>query len=419
MSRILINGAGIAGPYLACALRQRGFVPTLLEKSASLRQGGYMLDFWGVGWTCAERIGVMQALKERAVEVDRLQMLDERGGEQAYMDMDVARSALSNRFISLLRSDLANVICRKYCDDALALPIRFNESIRGIEQTSEKTSEKDDDDGVLVHFESGAPSERFDVVVGADGLHSVTRQLAFGELEDAMSLRDLGFIVASYSVGDLDARRDDGQPLFQTHSIPNRSAMLYSTSARDEGAIAFFIARVGEEPRHVGTVDEQKEVLRELFDSMSWRVPEMLERVDEAPDFWLDRVAQVTVPAWSKGRVVLVGDAAYCPSLLSGQGSSLAMAGAEILANELAAARDESTGRIVDCSGAFARYEQRLRKPIEAKQAMAVGIAKSFVPPTERAIAIRNAVLNLSNHLPVAVHRFFIRRFLQDDAIRL
>ena len=368
---MLISGAGIAGPTLAWWLLRKGFIPTLVEKAQSPRTSGYMIDFWGVGYDVAEQMGLIPILEAVGYRIKEVRIVDELGRRVAGFNADAFRAATHGRYLSLLRSDLAQAIYSIIARDVETI---FGASVIALAQ---------DADGVSAIFD-GARPRRFDIVVGAGGLHSVVRRLAFGPERDFEKY--LGYYRAAFTAARY-RHRDEG--VYVSYTVPGRQVARYAL--RNERSAFFLILaadptfeRLNHDP------DAQREALRDAFGGIGWETGEIMAAMDGADDLYFDAVAQVRLPRWSNGRVVLLGDAAYCPSLLAGQGSAFAMAGAYVLANELAAAGG-------DYRAAFTAYEQRFRPFIDAKQRAAERFGGWFAPRTRAALRIRNLVTRVMN----------------------
>jgi 2-polyprenyl-6-methoxyphenol hydroxylase-like FAD-dependent oxidoreductase len=368
---VLISGGGIAGPTLAWWLVRKGFVPTVVERAPAPRAGGYLIDFWGVGYDVAERMGLLPALDQVGYRLQELRIVDEMGHRIAGFDADVFRAATNGRYLSVMRGDLAHTIYQSVAPDVEAI---FGDSVTRLDQ---------DDDGVTVSFEH-RPPRRFDLVVGAGGLHSVVRTLAFGPESDFEKY--LGYYTAAFSVGHYP-HRDEG--IYVSYTVPGRQVARYAL--RDDRSAFFLILAADRALGHLRhDVAAQRDALRVAFGGLGWEMGEIIAGMDSADDLYFDAVAQARLQHWSRGRVVLLGDAAYCPSLLAGQGSAFAMAGAHILAHELGAAPG-------DHQAAFAAYERRFKPFIDAKQKAAERFGGWFAPRTMGAIRLRNLAMRAMN----------------------
>jgi 2-polyprenyl-6-methoxyphenol hydroxylase-like FAD-dependent oxidoreductase len=362
---VLISGVGVAGPALAHWLLHHGFRPTLVERSPQLRRGGYVIDFWGLGYELMERMGLLEQVKAAGYQVKEVRLVDAKGHRTGGFDAHVFRAATGGRFTSLRRGELSSILYGSIKGRAELL---FGDSITALD---------DDGDSVLVHFER-ANARRFNLVIGADGLHSVVRRLVFGP--DADFERFLGYVVAAFSVSGYAARDEN---IYLSHAVPGKTISRFSMR---EDRTMFLLVLADPQRVSMSDPDAQRAYLRERFSNVGWESPQILAALSDSNDLYFDRVSQVRMPRWSKGRVALVGDAAFAPSLLAGQGSALAIIAAYVLAGELARANS------VDA--AFQRYEWLLQSFLEQKQDAAVRFAQSFVPSSHLAIRIRNLVSN-------------------------
>lgn len=367
---ILISGASIAGPALAFWLREYGFNPTVVERAPALRDGGYAIDVRGAAVTVAERMGILGDLRAARTDMRGMTVVDAAGRPLTEIRMDELISTEGD--IEIMRGTLSRILHER-TDGTEYL---FGDSITAIKQ---------DADGVRVTFEQHAPRE-FDLVVGADGLHSNVRQLAFGP--ESGFRRYLGYHISIFSTDNLL----DLDRWTTIHNAPGRLAGLYRART-DRGAKAILGFKSPElrfDPR-----DPQSQIalLHKAFSDQRWIVPRLLEAAGQAPDFYFDSIAQIHLENWARGRVVLLGDASYCPSPLSGQGSSLALVGAYLLAGELFAADG-------DHRTAFRRYEEGMRNYVTLNQKIATDGAKTLIPNTSTGIWLRNQTFRLMRYLP-------------------
>ena len=370
--RVAINGAGVAGPALAYWLRRLGgHEPVLFEKAPALRHGGYMIDFWGLGYELAMRMGILPAVRQHAYLMERLRMVDGEGHDIACIDVRPVRELLGGRFVSLARSDLAALLFDA-CD---GVPARFGVSVAGIVPV---------DGAVMVELTDGS-REQFDLVVGADGLHSRVRELVFGP--EIGFERSLDCYVAAFRLRSYPHREN---LTYVSCTVPKRQ--VARVSLRDDETLVLLVCRaelIDGVPSH----DQQKEALRRAFGNMKWEVPEILDRMGDVNDLYFDRVSQIHLPRWTSGRVALLGDAAACPSLLAGEGTGLAMIEAYVLAGELHRAGG-------DVARAFAAFEGKVRSFVTAKQKAALQFRSFFAPQSwfalwQRDLAIRALALPL------------------------
>lgn len=357
--RVAISGAGVAGPALAYWLSRGGHRPTLIEQAPAFRTGGYMVNFWGPGYQVAQRMGIEQALQHAGYRVQRLDAVDDQGRVGASIQIDAFRSLASGRCTSLPRGDLAAAV---YATIEGRCETIFGDAIESIEAT---------DVAVGLVLRHGGERE-FDLLVGADGLHSNVRRLAFGPDRDYE--RHLGCHVAACVVQGYRPRTERA---YVTHDVAGRHVARFSL--RDDRTLFLFVFRDVDLADPAG-LPARKALLRRVFADAGWECPRMLDAIDAVDEVYFDRVSQVDMPAWSRGRVALVGDAAASVSLLGGEGTGLAMTGAYVLAGELARAGG-------DHRHAWPAYERRLRAYIEREQAAARDLV-AYVA-SERNVGVR------------------------------
>ncbi len=338
---VLISGAGVAGLTLAYWLKRFGFIPTVIEKHACLRTGGYKIDLRGVGLEVVKRMGVYPEISASRTRNKRGIVLDEIGRPMMEMGVDLMGTRLEDADLEIMRSELCRIL---------------KDAVRGIECIFDDSIVEISDAGDLVHvkFEKHSP-QTFDFVVGADGLHSNVRKLVFGE--KSQFSKDLGIYVAVWTFSNFLDLHDCEieQHTFQKFVNVYRDRKNPKATA----AIAFSSPKLcsSREPK------EQQKFIREIFAEAKWeKLFEILDGMEESSDFYFDSMQQIHMPCWSKGRVVLVGDAAYSATPLSGQGTSIAIAGAYVLAGELF----EADGKL-----AFSQYEKTMRPFIKKNQALA------------------------------------------------
>jgi len=384
--RVLISGAGIAGCCLAWWLERYDYEVTLVEQAPEPRRGGYVIDFWGLGHEVAQRMGVLDALKAHDLAIREMRIVDGKGRRVSGIDQSALRDMTGGRMMSLSRSALALVLFDAVKDRVAA---RFGDSIAALHQ---------DGGGVDVRFHSGDMA-RYDLVFGADGLHSAVRALAFGP--EPRFERFLGYYAAAFTA--------QGYP----HRDPHRYVM-YGQPGREiaritlkDDASVFLLLFAHDRPLDIDAHDTaaQKAELRRLFSDAGWERTEMLAALDAGTDLYFDRMSQIVMPDWSVGRVALLGDACACPSLLAGEGASMAMAEAYTLAGELHTAGG-------DHEAAFRACTRRLRPFVRRKQKSARSFASSFVPKSAFGLWLRDASLNLIGGLGLT--RLIFREQLRD-----
>ena len=340
-TRVLVAGASIAGPALAHWLHRRGAEVTVVERAPELRPGGQAVDARGVAKEVIRRMGLEAAVRAARTQTAGAYTVDVDGNvlETFRADDDGGDGYISE--IEILRGDLSQVL---YDDTRDGVKYVFGDRIAGLTQ---------DAAGVDVSF-AGGDRRRFDLVIGADGLHSSLRAMVFGPREQF--IRHLGLVLAFYSVPNefgldrwfLECREAGCSAGLRPIQDATRAMALFSFRAAD-----FDVDH--------RDVPAQKQLLRDRMAGFGWWAPQILEHLDDTPDFYLDQVAQVVMDRWSSGRVGLFGDAAFSASPMSGQGTGLALVGAYLLAGELAAAG-------WDPEAGFAGYEARMRSFVEANQ---------------------------------------------------
>lgn len=342
-TRVLVAGASIAGPALAHWLHRRGAEVTVVERAPGLRPGGQAVDARGVAKEVVRRMGLDTAVRAARTDTAGAHTVDADGTVLETFRADDHGGDGYIADIEILRGDLSRVLHDHTRD---GVEYVFGDRIAELAQHA---------DGVDVAF-AGGDRRRFDLVVGADGLHSGLRAMAFGPRE--RFVRHLGLVLAFYTVPNefgIDRWLID-------HQDPGsgRSAGLrpLPDATRAMAMLSFTDADFDVDHRDVAA---QKHLLRERMADFGWHTPQILAHLDDTPDFYLDQVAQVVMDRWSSGRVGLLGDAAFSSSPMSGGGTGLALVGAYLLAGELAAAG-------WDPAAGFAAYEERMRPFVEANQ---------------------------------------------------
>ena len=350
---VLISGAGLAGPALALALHRHGFRVTVVERAAALRDGGYKVDIRGAAIEVLKRLGLFEAARSADTAMRTVTYVRPDGRPVATLDANLLMGRRGDD-LEVMRTDLTRILYEATAGD---VDYVFGDSIARLDERP---------DGVAVTFASGG-TRHFDLVVGADGLHSATRRLVMGDVP----LRHLGAYISIFDLTD-DLGLDHEEVF---HVAPGRMVFAYSTGAGTPAKVGLVFAA----PRLPRTVDP-RQVLRERFAGSGWRVPSFLDTLGAVPDLYFDSMSQVELPRWSAGRVVLLGDAAHCPAPSSGQGTSLALVGAYVLAGELARGDGHAA--------AFARYEAVLRPYVERNQELGRTMAGDMVPGGRLKVAL-------------------------------
>lgn len=382
--KVLISGAGIAGPTLAYWLVRYGFEPTIIERAPAFREGGYIIDFWGLGFDVAEQMNLVPELERCGYKAQEVRFLDRAGRRTGGFNTEIFRMNLQNRFLSLQRGDLARIIYDKIADEVESI---FDESITDIVQS---------DDKVNVSFQKSRPRS-FDLVIGADGLHSQVRALTFGD--ETCFEKNLGYYAAAFSADSYQPRDPD---VYVAYSIPGIQIARFAL--RNDRTVLFliFTKKLGV-TRHM--FSSEAELIENVLTGACPESEDIMQAMRTSKDFYFDTVSQIHMPSWFRGRVALVGDAAACPSLLAGEGASLAMAASFILAGELKTQRDYSL--------AFKQYENQLKGFFLRKQINAEKFGKWFAPESEWSIFLRNQVTKLFA-IPVFAD-YFVKDMIADD----
>ena len=366
---ILISGASIAGPALAYWLREHGCAVTVVERSPEPRPGGYKIDVRGRAMEVLARMGIADEVRKHHTDMRGGSFLDRNGRTIVEMDADTV-GFREPTDVEILRGDLARILR----DATEGVEYVYGDSITALTEQA---------DGVTVEFERSL-ARRFDLVIGADGLHSTVRALAFGPEEGF--LRSLGHHIAIFSVPNLlDLDRWE-----TIQAEKGRTLNVYSTRQDTEAKAAFMFASPGlsYDRRDLA---RQRQLLAEIFAPHGWIASRLLAAMPDAPDFYFDGMSVVEMDRWSTGRVVLVGDAAYGPSPASGQGTSLALVGAYVLAHELVAHGDHKS--------AFVAYEERMRHFVAVNQKQADNI-KRMVAGSRFTLWLNSTMMRLMPYLP-------------------
>ncbi|MCP3731411.1 FAD-dependent monooxygenase [Sphingomonas sp. MG17] len=372
--KILISGASIAGPTLGYWLTEYGFDVEIVERSSEVRGGGYPIDLRGSAMDVAERMGMTASLRDAHLDIRKLTLVDRDGETILAVNPEQFSGGTQGHDVEVPRGDLARLLYERTRDRCA---YRFNDYVTALD---------DRGDSVDVEFKSGR-RERYDYVLGADGLHSATRGFIFGP-EDPF-IRHLGYFFVGFTMPNVFGMARE-QRVFST---AGRMAGISSVRS-DDRVTALLTMALDEMPVAAErNADVQRDRFKALFGQDGWHIPQLLEGLDRGDDLYFDTVSQIRMPGWSKGRIALAGDAAHGPSFVTGQGSSLALAGAYVLAGELAS-------HAGDPAAAFASYEREFRPFAEANQNIA-GKRWQFIPDDAETERMRNEHLR-ANGLPAA-----------------
>ncbi|MCX5439884.1 MULTISPECIES: FAD-dependent monooxygenase [unclassified Streptomyces] len=361
---VLVSGASVAGPAVALALSLHGARVTVVEKAPALREGGFAVDFRGwVHRTVLTALGIHDDIHARQTRMGRQTVVDADGTPR----VDLPAELMSGD-VEIFRGDLAHILYEHSKD---AVKYVFGDSIATLTE---------DDRGVDVTFEHAAP-RRFDLVVAADGLHSPTRRLVFGD--ESRYLRFLDHYVAGFGIPNHLGLDRTGR----LYSDPGRAVSVSNYDGDPDRAGALLVFRSEPLDHDRRDVDQQKRILAERFAGMGWEAPRVLEALEDADDLYFDAIAQIHVERLTKGRVVLLGDAGY-GATMGGMGTGVAIVGAYVLAGELALAGG-------DHRTAFAAYEAQIGDFAKGCQKISGNAGPFFAPPTERRIRSRDRMYRL------------------------
>jgi 2-polyprenyl-6-methoxyphenol hydroxylase-like FAD-dependent oxidoreductase len=378
--RVLISGAGLAGLTVAYWLQRYGFTPTIVERAPSLSTGGYKIDVRGTALQVLTRMGVHDAVVAASTDMQGAMLVDREGkvlnkmsgdefGHRTGEDLEIVRGTLCQ----ILKDHISNA------------EFIFGDTIRAISQNPDR---------IQVEFAKNSTRE-FDLLIGADGLHSNVRRLVFGD--ESRFVRDLGLYLCVYTVPNyLNLDRMEIQ-----YTELGRVAAIWS-SRGDTNARACFGFNAPSTPVDLHDRAQQQQVLASVYQGIGWEIPKLLGMMSSAPDFYFDVAAQISMDHWSQGRVALAGDAGYCASPMSGQGTSLALIGAYVLAGELAAAAG-------DYQAAFRQYEKEMRPFVMINQEL--GIRSANLMKSKQKTNVSAWLLErLMQIAPGGVIQFFINR---------
>ena len=377
---VLISGASVAGPVLAHWLRRYDFNPTVVERSPSVRTGlgGHAVDLFGPSVDVIERMGVLPEILEARTRTELI-LFERDGKPPVALNMGQVAAGMSIRHIEILRGELTKILSGAVSDGVEYL---FGDSIRALD---------DHGDGVDVTFETSRP-RRFDLVVGADGLHSNVRRLMFGD--EARFMRYIGGYFAVFTLPnylDLDGR-------MVVYNRPGRVVGMYPVHQSREARAVFLFRRV--EPLVYDHRDrgKQKKLLREAFADFGWEAPRLLAELDDAEDLYFDSISQIIMDTWSRGRVTLVGDAGYSPGPAVGGGTTIAVIGAYVLAGELYRAGGEP-------AVALRAYEDKMREFVRLNRKLGTTNVKRLIPATPTRVRLLQEAMRWLPKLPVPVQR--------------
>jgi 2-polyprenyl-6-methoxyphenol hydroxylase-like FAD-dependent oxidoreductase len=353
---VLIAGAGIAGLTMAFWLNRNGYKVTVVEISSGLKKGGAAIDVRGDALIIADRMGILDKIKSSKIKTE-VEFVD--ANDKTIVAMPNFGQA--GQDVELYRDHLAEII---YEAAAISVEYVFGNRIKSVIQ---------DDMKAIVIFEDNQKRE-FDLIIGADGVHSSVRKLIFGEVSRYNEFFGAYFAILKEdeSLGKLNQGR--------IFSLPGKMA---ATSEGGNSMLIFRSQKLNYDHRNDA---EYKEILGKNFTGDGWKIPDILKAMIRSEYLYFDEVCQIKMLSWTKGRVALIGDAAHCSGFPTGMGTSLAMQGATLLADELVSAGD-------DYISAFARYNEVFHPIVETVQATISGGLNFLVPDTEEGIRLRNEMI--------------------------
>jgi 2-polyprenyl-6-methoxyphenol hydroxylase-like FAD-dependent oxidoreductase len=352
--KILIIGAGIAGPAMCYWLKRFGFSPVLIEKSVAIRKGGQALDIRGIATHLAREMGIYEQVCDMRTRIECGRFVD-TAGNILHEEHGEKFGFRQDDEVEILRGDLVEILMNTIPD----VPCHFNQSIISMQQN---------DENVTVNFKDGS-IENYDIVIAADGIHSATRRMVFDENE--YQLIHLGSYLSTFTIPNYL-----GLNHMDLECEANHKLVSINSDNNPDIARAGFMFRSQHLLKNIRDEQEQKQFLWDTFRDFGWETQNILNRMETSDDFYFDTVTQVKMNSWTKGRIALLGDAGYCPSPLSGQGNNLAFVGAYILAGELKAANG-------NYRQAFTRYNALLRSFVDANQKFGVWVSESFLTDDE------------------------------------
>jgi 2-polyprenyl-6-methoxyphenol hydroxylase-like FAD-dependent oxidoreductase len=380
--RVLVSGASIAGPVLAYWLTRSGVRVTVVERAPTLRKtGGHAVDLFRPSMEISAKMGVLPRIEALATGTDTMTVHREGRRRPIRVDLTKLTGAASDQHVEIMRDDLSEVYYDAGRDDVEYV---FGDSIAAISPDGEVTFEH-------------APPRRFDIVVGADGLHSNVRRLVFGD--EAGLTRFIGGYLAVVSAPKAMARHNE---MFG-HLGVGRLVAVYTADHLDDARIVFMFRSKTELDYDYRDTLRQKELLRDAFAGMHPQVDGWLSEIDRTPAFYFDAISQLQLNEWSRGRVTLVGDAGYCPGPAVGGSTSLAVIGAYVLAGELA----QASG---DHERAFAAYQRQMAESVRRSRAFARGAAKTIIPGSRAAVWALSRGLQLVSLLPASITTALVKR---------
>lgn len=361
--KVLISGASFAGLSTAYWMNRFGYKVSIVEIAPGLKKGGTPVNILGDTIDIVTRMGLFEEIRSNRIVMksmefrnaddvtERIEFHQQNQQDRGEVEYEIERDVLLNMLYETIKADVEFI---------------YDESITSLQEI---------DDSMYVTFKNGSP-QTYDLVFGCDGIHSAVRRYWFGA-EAAFSQ----FLQTYFSITIVNKLLIP-EYTTQMYSEPGKTVMLNAYNGKTDICLAFFAEQ--EIPYDYRNELQQRNIILEQFKGTGWRTDELLEEVHQFGNFYFDKLCQVKMPSWTKGRVALVGDAGYCASPAAGRGGSLAIDGAAALADAFQACQG-------NYESAFEEYNNTFRPFIEEIQAQVVdfGVA-SLVPRTEEAIIKRN-----------------------------
>lgn len=348
--KILVVGAGIAGPAVCYWLKKYGFKPHLIDRAPNLRTGGYAVDIRGIAVDVAQKMGIYQSICQVRTQNNRCTHVNQEG-DTIHIEQGEATGFRQGDDVEAVRGDVINILF-----DAIAdVPCEFNRTVQNIEHLEQ---------GVQVTF-NNKEKARFDLIVGADGLHSSTRGMVFDE--QSYHLKNLGYYISIYSIPNYLNLNNESIMFEQDDKLAH-----VVNEKKQNTALAELMFRSSQSFNSFRDESLVKAFLNQTYQHMGWEVNKLLQLLDSADDLYFDAIAQVKMDSYTKDHVALLGDAGYCSSPLSGQGTSLALVGAYVLAGELKRSGD-------DLNQAFKNYNQMMKPFVDVNQQIGVWVSQYYL----------------------------------------
>lgn len=401
--KVLIVGGGITGPALGHWLSKVDCDITIVERAPNLRASGQQIDLRGEGLAVMRRMGIEAAVRAKCVEEEGVEFVNEKGQRQAFFGANKTGQGMQSLTadFEIMRGDLVRILYDLTKDKCKYV---FGNSVEDFEQTGS---------GVHVKFSDGKEDD-FDLVVGADGQSSRTRRRAWGpDAKDPFNFLKLFLAYFTIPKGEQDTM------IAKVLNLPGRRAIFTRVdNPRTMQVYLAYLEKDGhamEDALKSGDMKEQKQLWADMFKDVGWEAPRLIDGMlnsPEADDFYFQKIGQVKMDKWSRGRIVLVGDAGYTPSPLTGKGTSLGLIGAYVLGGEIAKHLENSKDPGQALDAAIASYDKVLRPCVEKAQSLMRGIPAVAYPESEWGVWVTQLILKIVCTLRI---NRLIERFASDN----